>query len=149
MLTNDNGSITLYFGPKASLGQEANWIQTVSGKGWFIILRLYGPTEAWFDGSWRPGKIVKERWGEWCRPDQEGQGMTPRVRRFYVADGDQTTKSTLLFVGNLLTRQAEARVAEWREKGELPFPVFSESFRQQEENTLPCPPAGSSDARNG
>ena len=43
-------------------------------------------------------------------------------------------------------RQAEARVAEWREKGELPFPSFSESFRQQEENTLPWPPPGSPNA---
>jgi MscS family membrane protein len=46
-------------------------------------------------------------------------------------------------------RQAEARVAEWREKGELPFPGFSESFRQEEENTLPWPPPGSPDARKG
>jgi MscS family membrane protein len=46
-------------------------------------------------------------------------------------------------------RQAEARVAEWRETGELPFPAFSESFRQREENTLPWPPTGSPDARNG
>jgi MscS family membrane protein len=45
-------------------------------------------------------------------------------------------------------RRAEARVAEWREKGELPFPGFSESFRQEEENTLPWPPPGSPDARN-
>ncbi|MDH3685694.1 MAG: mechanosensitive ion channel family protein, partial [Myxococcales bacterium] len=45
-------------------------------------------------------------------------------------------------------RRAEARVAEWREKGELPFPGFSESFRQEEENTLSWPPPGSPDARN-
>ena len=43
-------------------------------------------------------------------------------------------------------RRAEARVAEWREKGELPFPAFSESFRSEEENTLPWPPTGSPDA---
>jgi MscS family membrane protein len=44
-------------------------------------------------------------------------------------------------------RRAEARVAEWREKCELPFPSFSESFRQEEENTLPWPPPGSPDTR--
>jgi len=49
MNVNDDGSIDLYFGPKVPAGQEANWIQTVPGKGWFSVLRLYSPTEAWFD----------------------------------------------------------------------------------------------------
>ncbi len=57
---NEDGSIDLHFGPTAAPGREANWIETVPGKGWFIALRLYGPTEAWFDGTWRPGEIVKQ-----------------------------------------------------------------------------------------
>jgi hypothetical protein len=57
MIVNDNGSIDLYFGPKAPVGEEANWIQTVPGKGWFSVLRLYSPTEAWYDKTWRPGEI--------------------------------------------------------------------------------------------
>jgi hypothetical protein len=57
MITNDDGSIDLYFGPKAPKGKEANWIQTVPKKGWFCLLRLYSPTEAWFDKTWRPGEI--------------------------------------------------------------------------------------------
>jgi hypothetical protein len=57
MLTNDDGSIDLYFGPEAPEGKEANWIQTVPEKGWFSLLRLYSPTEAWFDKTWRPGEI--------------------------------------------------------------------------------------------
>ena len=57
MITNDDGSIDLYFGPEAPAGKEANWIQTVPGKGWFCVLRLYSPTEAWFDKTWRPGEI--------------------------------------------------------------------------------------------
>jgi hypothetical protein len=31
----------------------------VPGKGWNTILRLYSPTEAWFDKTWRPGEIEK------------------------------------------------------------------------------------------
>ena len=54
---NGDGSVDLYFGPKAPEGKEENWIQTVPGKGWFTILRLYGPLEPWFDKSWRPGEI--------------------------------------------------------------------------------------------
>jgi len=54
---NPDGSVDVYFGPKAPTGKESNWIQTVPGKGWFTILRLYGPLEAWFDKTWRPGEI--------------------------------------------------------------------------------------------
>ncbi len=57
MIANDDGSIDIYFAPKAPAGKEANWIQTVPGKGWFSLLRLYSPTEAWFDKTWRPGEI--------------------------------------------------------------------------------------------
>lgn len=56
-IENDDGSVTLYFGPTAPAGKETNWIQTVPGKGWFTILRLYGPLEPWFDKSWKPGEI--------------------------------------------------------------------------------------------
>ena len=57
MIVNEDGSIDIYVGPKAPAGKEANWIQTVKGKGWFCVLRLYSPTEEWYDGKWRPGEI--------------------------------------------------------------------------------------------
>lgn len=28
---------------------KKNWTQTVPGKSWFAILRVYGPLESWFD----------------------------------------------------------------------------------------------------
>lgn len=52
-----NGDTVIHFGPRAPGGREGNWIQTVPGRGWFVILRLYGPLESWFDKSWRPGEI--------------------------------------------------------------------------------------------
>jgi len=57
MIENSDGSYDVYFGPKAPKGQENNWVQTIPGKGWSVILRLYGPTEAWYDKTWRPGEI--------------------------------------------------------------------------------------------
>jgi hypothetical protein len=54
---NPDGSVDVYFGPKAPAGEENNWIQTIPKKGWFMILRLYGPLEPWFDKTWRPGEI--------------------------------------------------------------------------------------------
>lgn len=57
LLPNADGSVDIYFGPKAPAGKENNWIQTVPGKGWNTLLRLYGPLQAWFDKTWRPGEI--------------------------------------------------------------------------------------------
>lgn len=54
---NADGSVDLYFGPQAPEGKDANWIQTVPGKGWYTLLRLYGPLEPWFDKTWQPGEI--------------------------------------------------------------------------------------------
>jgi hypothetical protein len=54
---NPDGSTDLYFGPVVPEGRAGNWIQTLPGKSWFTIFRLYGPLEAWFDQSWRPGEI--------------------------------------------------------------------------------------------
>lgn len=34
-----------------------NWIQTMPGKGWFVILRLYSPLEPFFTQQWRPSEI--------------------------------------------------------------------------------------------
>lgn len=56
LVVNTDGAVDIYFGPKAP-ERKANWIQTVPGKGWNTILRLYSPLEAWFDKTWRPGEI--------------------------------------------------------------------------------------------
>jgi hypothetical protein len=57
LLVNPDGSVDVYFGPKSPDGKEKNWVQTVPGKGWNTILRLYGPLETWFAKTWRPGEI--------------------------------------------------------------------------------------------
>lgn len=57
MKENADGSTTIYFGPKAPKDQEANWVQTMPGKGWNVILRLYGPLEPWLNKSWKPGDV--------------------------------------------------------------------------------------------
>ena len=54
---NADGSVDVYFGPKAPGGEENNWVETIPKKGWFMILRLYGPLEPWFDKTWRPNDI--------------------------------------------------------------------------------------------
>jgi hypothetical protein len=54
---NADGSFDIYFSPKAPAGKENNWLQTVPGKSWFAILRMYGPLEPWLNKTWRPSEI--------------------------------------------------------------------------------------------
>ena len=49
----EDGSYTMWFGPKAPTGREGNWIQTWPGKSFFTIFRLYGPNQPWFDKTWK------------------------------------------------------------------------------------------------
>ena len=57
IVINPDTSVDVYFGPTAPAGHEANWVQTVPGKGWNVILRLNGPLEPFFDKTWRPSEI--------------------------------------------------------------------------------------------
>jgi hypothetical protein len=54
-LGSDTGAIDLFFGPNAPEGKADQWIKTIPDKGWFTYFRIYGPEQAAFDGSWRPG----------------------------------------------------------------------------------------------
>ena len=56
---NDDGSIDLYFGPKAPPEHTRNWIATVPGKGWFPLFRFYGPLDQFFDKSWKLSDIER------------------------------------------------------------------------------------------
>jgi hypothetical protein len=57
IVVNPDSSVDVYFGPKAPTGMENNWVQTMPGKGWSVIFRLYSPLEPWFDKTWRPSEI--------------------------------------------------------------------------------------------
>jgi len=52
---NDDGSVDLFFGPEKPEGvNEANFVLTKSGEGWFAYFRFYGPLDAYFDKTWVP-----------------------------------------------------------------------------------------------
>ena len=55
--TNEDGSVTVTFGPEPPAAGTSNWIRTIPGKGWFTILRLYGPVDGYFDHTWKPTDI--------------------------------------------------------------------------------------------
>jgi hypothetical protein len=54
---NADGSVTVWFAPAPPAGQASNWVQTMPGKGWNVLLRLYAPLQPWFDKTWKPGDI--------------------------------------------------------------------------------------------
>ncbi|PZU92037.1 MAG: hypothetical protein DI527_10825 [Chelatococcus sp.] len=59
LASNADGSVDVYFGPKVPSGMERNWIQTISGKGWNMLFRLYGPLDPWFDKTWKLSEIER------------------------------------------------------------------------------------------
>jgi len=56
--TNSDGSVDVYFSPTQPT-DAANWVQTIPGKSWFTIFRLYGPLQPWFDQSWKLSDIER------------------------------------------------------------------------------------------
>ena len=54
---NKDGSYDIYFGPTAPKGFENNWLQTIPGKSWFVVLRMYGPLKPFIEKSWRPSEV--------------------------------------------------------------------------------------------
>jgi hypothetical protein len=57
LVINPDKSVDVWFGPAAPKGHESNWVQTIPGKGWNVLIRLYGPGQSWFDKTWKPGEF--------------------------------------------------------------------------------------------
>jgi hypothetical protein len=57
LIINKDGSVDAWFGPESIKGRENNWVKTIPGQKWYIILRLYYPQESWFNKRWKPGEI--------------------------------------------------------------------------------------------
>lgn len=49
---NKDGSVDLYFGPKAPEGKESNWTPTDPQGKFEILFRFYGPLPSLFDKTW-------------------------------------------------------------------------------------------------
>jgi hypothetical protein len=56
---NPDGSVDIYFGPKAPDGKDANWAPTDPARQFEVMFRLYGPTEALFQKQWTLPDIEK------------------------------------------------------------------------------------------
>jgi hypothetical protein len=56
---NADGTVDVFFGPKASPGKQANWVQTNPGGKFEVLFRVYGPEKALFDKTWKLPDIEK------------------------------------------------------------------------------------------
>lgn len=56
---NGDGSIDVWFGPKAPAGKEANWAPTDPNRKFELLFRLYGPQKPLFDKSWKLPDVEK------------------------------------------------------------------------------------------
>ncbi|EIM30820.1 DUF1214 domain-containing protein [Microvirga lotononidis] len=56
---NADGSVDIYFGPKAPAGKEANWVPTDPQRGFELMFRAYGPKKEFFDKAWRLPDVAK------------------------------------------------------------------------------------------
>ena len=59
LLKNTDGSVDIYFAPKAPAGKEANWVPTSAGGNFEVMFRVYAPEPAFFDKAWKLPDIVK------------------------------------------------------------------------------------------
>ena len=50
---NEDGSVDIYFSPKAPAGKEANWTPTKAGERFFLLFRFYGPEKAAMDKTYQ------------------------------------------------------------------------------------------------
>ena len=57
--TSGDGSVEVYFGPKAPAGKETNWVPTNPDGKFEVLFRFYGPEKPVFDKTWGLPDIEK------------------------------------------------------------------------------------------
>lgn len=56
---NADGSVDVFFGPKAPAGKEANWVPTDPARRFELLFRLYQPQKPLFDKTWKLPDVEK------------------------------------------------------------------------------------------
>jgi len=58
---NADGSVDVFFGPKAPAGKESNWVPTSPTGKFEVLFRFYGPEKTLFEKTWKLPDIEKVR----------------------------------------------------------------------------------------
>ena len=56
---NEDGSVNIYFGPKAPAGKESNWLPTDPNRRFFLLARFYGPKPEIVNGGFELNDIER------------------------------------------------------------------------------------------
>jgi hypothetical protein len=56
---NSDGSVDVFFGPKAPVGKDENWVPTDPNGKFELLFRLYGPDKPLFDKTWKLPDVEK------------------------------------------------------------------------------------------
>ena len=58
LIVNRDGSVDIWFGPKERKCEGCNYINTIPGKNWYIVIRLYDLAEP-VNNEWKPEEITE------------------------------------------------------------------------------------------
>jgi hypothetical protein len=58
---NADGSVDIYFGPKAPAGKDDNWVPTDPAREFELMFRVYAPKKEFFDKKWVLPDVEKIR----------------------------------------------------------------------------------------
>ena len=50
---NADGSVDIYFGPKAPSGKDSNWVPTDPARKFELMFRAYAPAKTFFEKMWK------------------------------------------------------------------------------------------------
>jgi hypothetical protein len=107
---NKDGSVDVYFGPKAPAGKESNWIPTSAGGKFEVLFRFYGPEKPLFARTWKLPDIEKVKGGAKAQPLPSGGKAVPvTVDNFIRAETDR------VFGGEIKLNHSLGKFAHWRE----------------------------------
>jgi hypothetical protein len=56
---NADGSVDIYFGPKAPAGKDSNWVPTDPARKFELMARFYAPKKEFFDKVWKLPDVEK------------------------------------------------------------------------------------------
>jgi len=59
LMKNADGSVDIFFGPKAQAAKETNWVPTDPERRFELMFRFYAPTKALFDKAWTLPDVEK------------------------------------------------------------------------------------------
>jgi hypothetical protein len=94
-VTNPDGSVDVYFGPKVPKGKEKNWVPTNPHKGFFLVFRFYGPLEGYINKTWvlNDLELIERSSGNW-RMSKAGQKVhKPESPMTKTRPGDRVMSS--------------------------------------------------------